>query len=97
LSSHLSDLLGMSGRDMLKALAAGQTDPAAIARLAQPEVRVTQAQLCDPLSAAASLSDLQRQILRLFLQRLELIESRMETLQQAAAAALRDYEDSVHR
>jgi transposase len=97
LSGCLSDLLGVSGRDMLKALAAGQKDAAAIARLAQPEVKATQAQLCDALSAAAGLSDLRRQILRLFLQRLELIESQMETLNQAIAGELREHEDAVRR
>ena len=85
LSSYLSDLLGMSGRDMLKALAAGDKDAAAIARLAQPEVKATQAQLCDAL------------ILRLFLQRLELIETQMETLNQAIAGELREHEDAVRR
>ena len=97
LSSCLSDLLGVSGRDMLKALAAGEKDVAAIARLAQPELQATQAQLCDALSAAASLSDLRRRILHLFLQRLEMIESQMETLNQAIAGELRDYEDAVRR
>ena len=97
LSSCLSDLLGMSGRDMLKALAAGQKDAAAIARLAQPEVKATQAQLCDAVSAAANLSDLRRSILQLFLQRLDVIESQIETLNQAIAGELREYEDAVRR
>src|SRR5467141_3998710 len=39
LSSHLSDLLGVSGRRMLEALAQGETDPARIAVLAAQELR----------------------------------------------------------
>lgn len=97
LSSCLSDLLGRSGRDMIEALARGERDAGIIAALAQPEVKATQEQLCDSLSAAASLSDLQRQILRLFLTRLKLLEEQMKELGQALAGALRDYEDSVRR
>ncbi len=97
LSSCLSDLLGVSGRDMLQALAAGQKDAAAMARLAQPELKATQAQLCDAWSAAANLSDLRRQILELFLQRLTVIDSHIEKLNQAIAGELRDYQDAVRR
>src|ERR1035438_8035261 len=57
LSSHLSDLPGLSGRRMLEALAEGETDPARIAALAAQGVRATQQELCDALSAAATLSE----------------------------------------
>jgi transposase len=97
LSSHVSDLLGWSGRRMLRALAEGETDPARIAALAAPELRATQQQLCDALSAAATLGELHRTILKLFLERLTLLESQMETLQNSVAQALREYEDSVLR
>src|ERR1700693_2125797 len=52
LSSHLSDLLGLSGRRMLQALAEGETDPARIASLASRGVRASQEELCDALRAA---------------------------------------------
>jgi hypothetical protein len=58
LSSHLSDLPGLSGRRMLEALAEGETDPARIAALAAQGVRATQQELCDALSAAATLSEI---------------------------------------
>jgi transposase len=96
LSSCLSDLLGMSGRDMLEALAEGKKDGAAIAALAQPEVRATREELQDALSAAP-LNDLQRQMLRLFLERLKLIESQMEQLDRAIGGALREHGDAVRR
>jgi transposase len=97
LSSHLSDLLGLSGRRMLQALAEGETDPARIAALVARGVRASQEQLCDALRAAATLSEPHRQILKLFLERLALIETQMDTLEKSVGQALREYEDSVHR
>jgi transposase len=47
LSSLVSDLLGASARRMLKALADGETDPAALAALADQRLRATPAQLHD--------------------------------------------------
>src|ERR1700758_4979992 len=51
LSSLVSHLLGVSARRMLKAIADGGTDPAALAALADKKLRATQAQLCDALGA----------------------------------------------
>jgi transposase len=96
LSSCLSDLLGMSGRDMLEALAEGEKDPAAIAALAQPEVKATPEELRDALSAAP-LNELQRKILRLSLDRLKLIESQIEDLDRTITGATREYGDAVRR
>ena len=53
LSSQLSDLLGLSGRKMLRALADGETDAGQIAALAVQGVRATPEQLCDALRGAA--------------------------------------------
>src|SRR5205807_6802539 len=47
LSSFVSDLLGASARRMLKALADGETNPAALAALADRNLRATPEQLCD--------------------------------------------------
>jgi hypothetical protein len=55
LSSLVSDLLGASARRMLKALADGETNPAALAALAHQRLRATPEQLCDALGACADL------------------------------------------
>src|SRR5881227_1390512 len=55
LSSLVSDLLGVSARRMLKALAEGETDPASLAAMADRNLRATAAQLCDALVACAQL------------------------------------------
>ncbi len=49
LSSLVSDLLAASARRMLKALADGETNPAALAALADERLRATPEQLCDAL------------------------------------------------
>ena len=49
LSSFVSDLLGVSARRMLKALADGATDPAALAAMADRGLRATPEQLRDAL------------------------------------------------
>jgi transposase len=97
LSGQVSDLLGRSGRRMLQALAQGGGDPAAIAALATPALRASQEQLADSLSHAATLSAFRRQILQLFLPRLELIDSQREALAQGLAESLREHQDAVTR
>jgi len=97
LATCVSDLLGLSSRRMLQGLADGQTDAAALAGLAEPELRATPEQLADALSAAATLSPLHRQILRLFLERLELIERQIATLHQTIASALQQHQQAVLR
>jgi len=52
LSSWVSDLLGLSARRMLQALADGESDPAALAALADHRLRATPAQLRDALAPA---------------------------------------------
>jgi transposase len=97
LASCVSDLLGVSSRRMLKALVAGGTDPAEIAKLADRALQATPERLADALAAAATLSSLHRQILGLFLNRLELIEQQMETLDQSIATALQKHKEAVVR
>jgi transposase len=97
LSSCLSDLLGLSGKRMLKALAEGEKSPAAIAALADSGLKATQQELRDALSGAATLNDLHRQILKMTLDRLQMIESQIETLEKSLGAALREHQDAIRR
>jgi transposase len=97
LGTRVSDLLGVSSRRMLQALADGETDPAALAAMAEPELQATPEQLMDCLQAAPTLSPLHRQILQLFLKRLELLEEQMATLTQSIATALQSHQQAVLR
>src|ERR1700751_2011392 len=71
LSGHLSDLLGVSGRRMLQALADGADDPAIVASLADPALRATPEQLRDALAACRDLAPVYRQLLKMELEYLQ--------------------------
>ncbi len=97
LATQVSDLLGVSSRKILERLADGETDAQALAELAEPELRADPEELRDALSGAAGMSPLHRQILRLFLERLDLIERQMAELHRAAATALQPHQAAVVR
>lgn len=97
LSSLVSDLLGVSARRMLHALADGATDPAALAALADGRLRATPEQLCDALGACAELHPLYRRLVKMALADLDLLETQMRELDDALAELLRRHQDSVER
>jgi transposase len=74
LSSLVWDLLGLSARRMLQALANGQTNPTSLAALADKKLRATQTQLCDALSACTELNPVYRQLLKMVLEELQFLE-----------------------
>ena len=86
LSSLVSDFLGLSARRMLKALADGETDPAALAALADHRLRATPAQLVDGLGACTELNPVYRRLLKLALEELHLIEQQIAQLDQEMAS-----------
>jgi len=95
LSSLLSDLLGVSGRRMLPALAAGETDPAVLAALAEANLRATRRELCDALGACRDLHPLYRRLLRTVLEEWQEIEARIQQLEEEMATLLRAHQDQV--
>lgn len=97
LSSLVSDLLGVSARRMLKAVADGGTDPVVLAALADKKLRATQAQLCDALGACAELKPVYRRVLKMFLEELQLIEQQIGQLDQEMAALLSQHQEAVQR
>lgn len=97
LSSLVSDLLGTSSRRMLKAVADGVTDPAALAALADVKLRATPAQLCDALGACTGLQPVYRRLLHMFLEELRLIEQQMSQLDQEMATLLSQHQAAVQR
>jgi transposase len=97
LSSQVSDLFGLSGRRMLQLLADGATDPAQIAASGVPGLRATQQELADALSAATSLIPIRRRMLKLFLERLQLIDSQRDELAKSVAQCLREHQTAVTR
>jgi transposase len=97
LSSLVSDLLGVSARRMLHALADGETDPAAVAALAHQRLRATPAELRDALGACTELNPVHRRLVRLALDDLQLIDQQIGQLEQEIASLLREHEGAVQR
>jgi transposase len=97
LSSFVSDLLGVSARRMLKALAEGESDPAALAAMADRGLRATPEQLRDALGASAHLSKVYRRLLKLALEELQLIETHIEQLDREAMELLKGHEVVVQK
>jgi len=95
LSSVVSDLLGVSGRRILWAIAQGESDPARLAALGEERLRASKEQLQDALSGQPHT--LQRVILEMFLQRLDLIESQQARLEVKLSQALEEHQGAILR
>jgi hypothetical protein len=96
LSSLVSDLLGKSARRMLQAVAEGATSPEAIAALADQRLRATGQQLCDALGACRD-HPVYRQLLKMALEELKLMEEQINKLDQEMASLLSAHQDVVQR
>jgi transposase len=97
LSSLVSDLLGVSARRMLQALAEGEIDPGKLAALAHGRLRATPEQLCDALGAATQLSAVYRRLLQMLLDELQLQERHMEQLDQELSVLLTAHHSAIQR
>ena len=97
LSSLVSDLLGASARRMLKALADGETDSAALAALADQRLRATPAQLRDALGACTELNPVYRRLVKMTIEGLQFVEQQISQLDQEIASLLQRHQDAVER
>jgi transposase len=93
----VTDLLGVSSLRMLRRIADGETDPVQLAKLADPNLKASQEQLIDALRAVGTLAALQRHVLKMFLERTDLINSQIESLRQELGTALSEHQDAVVR
>lgn len=95
LSGVISDLLGVSGRRILTALAQGETDPVQLSELGDDRLRCGRETLIDALRG--SPTPLQLQILKLHLKMLGEIDSAIASLDQLLAEDLKKHEQAVIR
>jgi hypothetical protein len=93
LSSLVSDLLGVSARRMLHALADGATDPGALAALANVRLRATQEQLRDALGTCQDLNPVYRRLVRMALEDLQVLERQIDQVDQELADQLGPHHD----
>jgi len=97
ISRVVSDLLGTSARRMLHAVGDGETDPAALAALADQRLRATPEQLRDVFGACADLHPVYRRLLKLTRDELRMIEDHLAHLDQQMAQLLAHHHAAVQR
>jgi transposase len=93
----VSDLLGVSGRRMLAAIAEGETEPAAVAARADHRLRATPHELCDALGACGELHPVYRRLLKRALEDWQRTEAQITQLGEEMAALLAAHQDQVQR
>lgn len=95
LSSVISELLGLSGRRILRALAEGESDPAKLAEWGDFRLKCSREELTDALRG--QVEPMHRELLALFLERLELLDKQILQLDQMTARCMGQYEEAVIR
>jgi transposase len=95
LSGVISDLLGVSGRRILTALAQGQADPVKLAELGDEKLQCSRETLIDALRGAPT--PVQLQILKLHLDMLRQIDEVVGELDQLLAKELKQHQETVAR
>jgi transposase len=95
LSSVVSDLLGVSGYRILRALADGETDPRKLAALADDRLQCSEKQLLDALSGSPHPAH--RRVLSLYLNRHQLMVEQTSELNRLIAEALKPHQEAVAR
>lgn len=95
LTSVISDLLGVSGRRILAALSEGESDPVKLAQLGDERLKCSREELSDSLRGAPTATQLE--VLKLFLERLEMLDRQIESLDKLVARELTQHADAVSR
>ncbi len=93
LGSVASNVMGLSGRAMLKELAAGNTDAAAMAKLALSNLRSKRSEL--EQSLAGSVGPHQRFLLRSQVELIEVIERQLEEIDKEVEERMRPFEAAL--
>ena len=81
----------------MKARADGETNPAALAALADQNLRATPEQLCDALCACTDLKPVYRRLLKMVLEQLQFLDQQIGQLDQEMAMLLNQHQDAVTR
>jgi transposase len=96
-SSLVSDLLGLSARRMLQAIADGETDVARVTALADYRLRATPDQLGDALGACTDLHPVYRRLIKMALEDVRNIDEQIAVLDREMAGLLSQHQDAVQR
>lgn len=95
LGTVLADILGASGRAILAALAAGETDPERLADRVQTRVRASRQQVIEALRGR--LAEHQRQLLQIHLDQIDAIDRALAALDAALDHSLAPFQEAAGR
>ncbi len=93
LDSVISDIMGLSGRRMIEALIAGETDPNALAALAHRRVKASPADL--EAALRGRVTDHHRFMLRLLLQHIDAIDAATTQIDQEVDAQVEPFRTAI--
>jgi transposase len=95
LSSVITDVLGMSGRRILKAIVAGETDPAKLAGLGGSRLAASRSDLADALHGR--VREHHRFLIDQHLKTIEQLEATIVAFDARIEVALRPFRDAIER
>ena len=95
LSSAITDVLGMSGRRILKAIVVGETDPAKLAELGGPRLAASRSDLADALRG--HVREHHRFLIDQHLKTIEQLEATIAAFDARIEAALSPFRDAIER
>jgi transposase len=95
LGTVLADILGASGRAILAALAAGESDPERLADRVQTRIRASRQQVIEALRGR--LAEHQRQLLQIHLDQIDAIDRALGALDAALGQSLDPFQEAAGR
>src|SRR5262249_31043998 len=95
LSSVITNILGMSGRRILQAIVAGETDPMRLAELGGPRLAATKSQLTDALHGRVRPHH--QFLIGQHLKTIEQLEETITAFDKRIEAALEPFRDGIER
>jgi transposase len=93
LSSVMTDVMGVSGRAMIRAMIKGESDPEVLASLAKGKLRSKHGQLVESLEGC--LTQDQRWVMKQLWEQLEFLEKEIERYDEQIKEKMRPYEKSL--
>jgi transposase len=93
LDSVITDIVGLSGRRMIEALIAGETDPTALAALAHRRIKAAPAEL--EAALRGRVTDHHRFMLRLLLQHLDAIDAAIAQIDQEVDGKVEPFRTAI--
>ena len=95
LDSVITDVMGMSGRAMMEALIAGESDPAKLARLANYRLKTSQEKLREALRGRVTKHH--RFLLRLHLNQIDALDAAIATIDRQVEAGIAPFRAAVEQ